>query len=213
MPFKHFLRTGAVIGFLLVAATAGLAAPTKIVAFGDSLMAGFQLGPGESFPERLEQRLSEAGYEVEIANASVSGDTSTAGLARLEWSVPEDADIVILELGANDMLRGLDPAITRENLDRMIARLKARGAAVILAGMRAAPNLGGDYVREFDSIYADLARKHDVPLYPFILDGVAAQPDLLLEDGMHPNPAGVERMVEGILPVVTEVLERNGAGG
>jgi acyl-CoA thioesterase-1 len=197
-------------GFAL--STYASAEPVKIVAFGDSLMAGYQLAPGESFPERLEQALQAKGHDVVIANAGVSGDTTTGGLARLDWSVPDDTDLVILELGANDMLRGIAPDITRANLDSMIASLEKRGIAILLAGMLAAPNLGPDYAEAFNAIYGDLADKHDLPLYPFFLDGVAAQPGLQLEDGMHPNAAGVDRMVERILPLVEAQLDPTAAG-
>jgi acyl-CoA thioesterase-1 len=182
------------------------AEPAKIVAFGDSLMAGYQLAPGESFPEKLEAALRQRGHDVVIANAGVSGDTTSGGLARLDWSVPDDTDLVILELGANDMLRGVSPDITRRNLDAMIARLDGRGIDVLLAGMVAAPNLGPDYAEAFNPIYPELAKQYDLPLYPFFLDGVAAQASLQLEDGMHPNAAGVDRMVEGILPMVEAQL-------
>jgi acyl-CoA thioesterase-1 len=198
---------------LFVAVAAGFAQswpanakPVKIVAFGDSLMAGYQLAPGESFPEKLEKALKAKGHDVVIAGAGVSGDTTTGGLARLDWSVPDDTDLVILELGANDMLRGISPDITRANLDRMIGSLDQRGISILLAGMLAAPNLGPDYAAAFNPIYADLADKYDLPLYPFFLEGVAAQPDLQLADGMHPNAAGVDRMVEGILPLVEAQL-------
>jgi acyl-CoA thioesterase-1 len=202
--------------FLAAAMALALSAPanaetTRVVAFGDSLMAGYQLGPGESFPEKLEAALRERGHDVVIANAGVSGDTTTGGLARLNWSVPDDTDLVILGLGANDMLRGISPGTTRDNLGEMITRLKDRDIDIILAGMLAAPNLGPDYQAEFNPIYSDLAEKHDLPLYPFFLEGVAATPDLQLEDGMHPNAAGVDRMVEGILPVVEAELQEKPA--
>lgn len=192
-------------GFAFSAPAAAEAA--KIVAFGDSLMAGYQLAPGESFPEKLEAALRQRGHDVVIANAGVSGDTTSGGLARLDWSVPDDTDLVILGLGANDMLRGVSPEITRTNLDAMIAKLDGRGIDVLLAGMVAAPNLGPDYAEAFNPIYPDLAAQYDLPLYPFILDGVATQASLKLDDGMHPNAAGVDRMVEGILPMVEARLE------
>ncbi|WP_157014490.1 arylesterase [Mesorhizobium xinjiangense] len=182
------------------------AATINIVGFGDSLMAGYQLAPGQSFPAKLEKALRERGHDVTIANAGVSGDTTSAGLARLDWSVPEGTGLVILELGANDMLRGLSPDRTRENLDRMIGALKTRGIVVMLIGMRAAPNLGEEYAAAFDAIYPSLAQKHGLVLYPFFLDGVAAHSELLLADGMHPNARGVERMVEKALPFVEEAL-------
>lgn len=183
-----------------------MAEPHQIVGFGDSLMAGYGLNPGESFPEKLEKALRARGHDVVIANAGVSGDTTSGGLARLDWSVPDGTDLVVLELGANDMLRGVSPKITEKNLDAMIARLKARNITVLLAGMRAAPNLGPDYAAAFDGIYLRLAEKHGLPLYPFFLDGVAADRSFLLEDGMHPNAAGIDRMVERFLPAVEKLI-------
>jgi len=145
-----------------------------------------------------------------VANAGVSGDTSSGGLARLDWSVPDGTRLVILELGANDMLRGVAPDIAEKNLDAMLAKLKQRNIPVLLAGMRAAPNLGADYQKTFDAIYPKLAAKYAVPLYPFFLDGVAGHPDLQLEDGLHPNPKGVDVIVERILPVVEKAIADNG---
>lgn len=202
----------AAIVIWLVSLSPVMAEPHQIVGFGDSLMAGYGLNPGESFPEKLEKALRAKGHDVVIANAGVSGDTSSGGLARLEWSVPDGTDLVILELGGNDMLRGVSPEITEKNLDEMIARLKARNIDVLLAGMRAAPNLGPDYAAAFDGIYSRLAKKHGVPLYPFFLDGVAADRSFLLEDGMHPNAAGIDRMVERFLPAVENLLVERPAG-
>jgi acyl-CoA thioesterase-1 len=181
--------------------------PVHIVGFGDSLMAGYQLPPDDAFPARLQEALKKAGHNVVIENAGVSGDTTTGGLARLDWSVPDGSQIVILELGANDALRGVSPEITEKNLDAMLARLKERGITVILAGMLAPPNMGKEYADRFNAIYPRLAEKYGVALYPFFLDGVAAQKSLLLADGMHPNPQGIARMVEGILPSVEKVLQ------
>lgn len=203
MPFKRlFLTLFLVAGYFAASASAAAAEPFRIVALGDSLMAGYQLAAGESFPEKLEKALKAKGHDVVIANAGVSGDTTSGGLSRLDWSVPEGTDLVILGLGANDMLRGISPEITAKNLEEMIERLKDRGIDVLLAGMRAAPNLGEAYVGAFDSIYPRLAEVHDLTLYPFLLDGVAAQREFLLEDGMHPNAAGIDRMVEGVMPLV-----------
>jgi len=208
MIFKRFVSVFAAAMMAALALSAqATAEAAKIVAFGDSLTAGYQLAPGESFPEKLEAALRAKGHDVVIVNAGVSGDTTSGGLARLDWSVPDDTDLVILELGANDMLRGVSPEITRSNLDAMITRLDQRDIDVLLAGMLAAPNLGPDYAQAFNSIYGDLADRHDLPLYPFFLDGVAAQAGLLLEDGMHPNAEGVDRMVEGILPLVEAQLD------
>ncbi|MCF3640048.1 arylesterase [Rhizobium sp. TRM95111] len=196
----------------LSSAAPALAEPVRIVGFGDSLMAGYNLPPAEAFPAQLEAALKASGLDVTIANAGVSGDTSSGGLARIDWSVPDGTDGVILELGANDALRGIAPEQTEKNLDQMIGKLKARGIDVLLAGMLAPPNMGGDYGERFNRIYAGLAEKHGVVLYPFFLDGVVTQAGLQLEDGMHPNGKGVAVMVERMLPAaekfVTELQQR-----
>lgn len=208
MAFKRFCHLVLAAMFWLAPPLAPAAAESyRIVGFGDSLMAGYQLDAGQSFPEKLEASLKARGHDVVIANAGVSGDTTSGGLSRLDWSVPEGTDLVILELGANDMLRGVAPEVAEENLAAMIERLQERGIAVILAGMFAAPSLGADYVERFDAIYPRLAQTYGLPLYPFFLDGVATQADLLLEDGLHPNEEGVARMVEGFLPMAEKVLE------
>ncbi|MDQ6437042.1 arylesterase [Mesorhizobium sp. LHD-90] len=207
MAFKRFMLF---VAAAMMAAVIGLAPawaePRKIVGFGDSLMAGYMLDTGLGFTDRLQAALKAKGHDVVITNAGVSGDTSSGGLARLDWSVPDGTEIVILELGANDMLRGITPDITRKNLDQMIMRLQKRGITVLLAGMRAAPNLGADYQAAFDAIYPDLAAKYGLVLYPFFLDGVAGNRQLQLEDGMHPNPAGVDLMVERFLPAIKKAL-------
>ncbi|MBA8906365.1 arylesterase [Aminobacter ciceronei] len=182
------------------------AEPFKIVGFGDSLMAGYGLNPGESFPEKLEKALRNNGHDVVITNAGVSGDTTSGGLSRLDWSVPDGTQLVILELGANDMLRGIDPALVEQNLDKMLARLRERKIEVLLAGMVAAPNLGHAYGEQFGRIYPRLAEKYGVTLYPFFLDGVAGDPKLLLEDGMHPTAEGIDRMVAKALPTVEKAV-------
>jgi acyl-CoA thioesterase-1 len=195
---------------LLFVAGAAAAAdrPVKIVALGDSLVAGYQLQAGDTFPVRLEQALKGKGHAVEIANAGVSGDTSSGGLARIDWSVPEGTDAVILELGANDMLRGVDPKVTREALETIIRKLKERRIEVLLCGMLAPPNLGADYARAYNPIYPQLAATHDVLFYPFFLDGVATNAKLNLGDGMHPNADGVAAIVQRILPKVEELIAR-----
>jgi len=195
---------------LLAGAPVGIAAdaPVKIVAFGDSLTAGFGLAAEAAFPARLQAALQAKGIAVEIANAGVSGDTASAGLARLDWSVPEGTDAVILELGANDALRGIDPPVTRAALDNMLRRLEQRHIAVLLAGMRAPPNMGPDYVASFDAIFPQLADAHDVVFYPFFLDGVAADRRLNQPDGLHPTRQGVDVIVRGILPKVEELIAR-----
>jgi len=207
MAFKQVLRVFAAAGLVWAGSIFAVAAePVDIVGFGDSLMAGYQLDAGQSFPEKLEAALRAKGHDVTVANAGVSGDTTSGGLSRLDWSVPDGTDLVILELGANDMLRGISPEITERNLDAMIARLKERGIAVLLAGMVAAPNLGQDFISSFNGIFPRLAEKHGLILYPFFLDGVAANGSLLLQDGMHPNADGVDRMVENALPTVERAL-------
>ena len=212
MAFKFFLRLVAAGALAILGSGVGaVAEPYKIVGFGDSLMAGYGLDAGQGFPEKLEAALRGKGHDVVIANAGVSGDTTSAGLSRLDWSVPDGTRLVILELGANDMLRAIGPDITEKNLDAMITRLKERGMAVLLAGMRAAPNLGPDYQAAFDAIYPRLAQKHGVALYPFFLEGVAADRSLLLEDGMHPNAEGIDRMVANALPTVEKAIADNPA--
>ncbi len=182
--------------------------PLTLVALGDSLTAGYGLPADAAFPAQLEAALKARGHAVTIANAGVSGDTATGGLDRAAWSVPDGTDGVILELGANDMLRGTDPAVTEKALDAIVAGLKARGIPVLLAGMRAAPNLGPDYGKRFDAIYPRLAARYGLLLYPFFLDGIAGDRSLNLPDGLHPTKAGVARIVSGILPSVEEFLTR-----
>lgn len=184
--------------------------PVRLVAFGDSLTAGYGLPAAAAFPAVLEKALSRPDRPVRIANAGVSGDTASGGLDRLDWAVPEGTDGVIVELGANDMLRGADPAITEKALDAILARLKARGVPALLAGMLAAPNLGPDYGRRFNSIYPRLAEKYDATLYPFFLDGVIGDRSLHLPDGLHPTAEGVRLIVARMLPTVESFLSRIG---
>jgi acyl-CoA thioesterase-1 len=195
----------------LVSATAqpgSAGRPVKIVALGDSLTAGLGLPADAAFPARLARALAQKGIAAEVVNAGVSGDTTADGLARLDWSVPDDTDAVILELGANDALRGLDPAQTRANLEGILRRLGARRIPALLAGMRAPPNMGADYVKAFDAIYPDLAAAHGAALYPFFLDGVAAARGLNQGDGIHPTAAGVDVIVAKILLPVEELIAR-----
>ena len=178
------------------------AKPITLVALGDSLTAGYGLAQSEAFPVVLEKRLKELGLDVTVINGGVSGDTASGGLERLDWTVPEGTHGVIVELGANDALRGIDPAITRESLRQIIQRLQARGIRVMLAGMLAPRNMGAEYAAAFDAIYPALAAEFNVPLYPFFLDGVAADTALLLPDGLHPTAEGIERIVARMLPSV-----------
>ena len=214
MPFKRLFAVFAFLATVVIGTGApAFAEPYRIVGFGDSLMAGYQLGPGESFPEKLQAALSATGRDVEVIGAGVSGDTTSGGLARLDWSVPDGTDLVILELGANDMLRGIAPDLTEKNLDSMLARLRDRNIGVLLAGMLAAPNLGPDYAQAFNGLYDRLAQKYDVPLYPFFLDGVAGERSLVQSDGMHPTAEGIDIMVERMLPTVEKVIDASSGNG
>lgn len=179
-----------------------LAAPLKIVAFGDSLTAGYNLPQDASFAAQLQAALRARGHEVEVIQGGVSGDTTADGLARLDWTVQPGTDGVIVELGANDALRGIDPAEMRKNLDAILARLKERHVPAFLAGMLAPRNLGADYAKSFDATYPALAQKYGVPLYPFFLDGVAGNPKLNLSDGLHPTREGVAIIVKAMLPAI-----------
>jgi acyl-CoA thioesterase-1 len=209
MAFKLSPRAFLATGFVFLSVVAATAQPYRIVGFGDSLMAGFGLNAGEGFTEKLQAALKAEGRDVEVINAGVSGDTTSGGLSRLDWSIPDGTQLVILELGANDMLRAVAPEIAESNLDAMLARLKARKIPVLLAGMRAAPNLGADYQAAFDAIYPRLAEKYGATLYPFFLDGVAADPKLTQEDGLHPSAKGVEIIVERILPTLEKLIAAN----
>jgi acyl-CoA thioesterase-1 len=191
---------------LAQAPAASAAKPIKMVVLGDSLSAGLGLQASAAFPERLQKSLQAKGIAVDMTNAGVSGDTSSGGRDRLDWSVPDGTDAVILELGANDALRGLDPKVTSDALSDILTRLKARKIAVLLCGMLAPPNYGSDYAAKFNAIYPDLAKSFGVPLYPFFLDGVAADAKLNQADGMHPTPEGVDIIVKNILPSVEAFL-------
>ncbi len=182
--------------------------PVNIVVLGDSLSAGFGLAGEASFPSRLSAALKAKGVAANITNAGVSGDTASGGLERLDWSVAEGTEAVILELGANDMLRGIEPDVTRRALDQIITKLKARNITVLLCGMRAAPNMGAAYTKAYDAIFPALASTHQVVFYPFFLDGVAADNTLNQRDGLHPNAAGVDVIVKRILPKVEELIAR-----
>jgi acyl-CoA thioesterase-1 len=201
----------AVLMFALMTAVGGATAqpaakPVKLVVLGDSLSAGLGLAGQNAFPAKLQKALQDKGIAVDMTNAGVSGDTSSGGRDRLDWSVPEGTEGVIVELGANDALRGIDPEVTRAALSDIVARLKGRGIAVMLCGMLAPPNYGSDYAARFNPIYSELSKKFDVPLYPFFLDGVAADAKLNQADGIHPTAAGVDIIVKNMMPTVEAFL-------
>jgi acyl-CoA thioesterase-1 len=204
-------RIAALVALLLcllaVPALHAQTAPIKLAVLGDSLAAGYGVKPDQAIPARLQAALKAAGRNVSVINHGVSGDTTAGGVERLDWMLADKPDIVLVELGANDALRALDPAATERNLDTIIARLKAAGVTVWLAGMLAPRNFGPEYAAQFDGLYKRLADKHGVPLYPFFLDGVAQEPALNQADGIHPNPKGVDIVVERMLPFVTKNLD------
>ncbi|WP_193366888.1 arylesterase [Pelagibius marinus] len=205
-----FRTIGRVLAVLAVLVTGGAAAaeePLRLMAYGDSLTHGYGLAAGETFPEQLEAALKAEGLDVEVMNAGNSGDTTAGGLARLDWALADDPDAVILELGANDGLRGLDPQATFDNLDAIMARFTEEGLPVLIAGMLAPPNLGREYGEAFNAVYPRLAKKYDAPFYPFFLDGVAMEPSLNQSDGIHPNAEGVAEIVARIKPHVVRLLE------
>jgi acyl-CoA thioesterase-1 len=208
--FTHMLVLGLILTTAATAsaktAAVSVAKPVKMVVLGDSLSAGLGLSASAAFPERLQKALKSKGIEVDMVNAVVSGDTSSGGRDRLDWSVPAGTEAVIVELGANDALRGIDPSVTRAALTDILTRLKARGIAVLLCGMVAPPNYGSDYAARFNAIYPELAKSFAVPLYPFFLQGVATIAGLNQADGMHPTPEGVDVIVKNILPTVEAFL-------
>lgn len=207
---RHWFLSG-MAGFIVMSASLSmsvLADLPRILVLGDSLVAGYGLPPGQSFPDALRRSLAAEGRDVTVINAGVSGDTTAGGLARLEWSLGDNPDAVIIVLGGNDMLRGLDPVATRSNLDTLIAALRERDIHVLLSGMMAPRNMGPDFVDAFDSLYPDLAQKYDIGLYPFFLDGVALDPALNLPDGLHPNEQGIDEIVRRIRPFVDRLLDR-----
>jgi acyl-CoA thioesterase-1 len=209
-PVRFLLLPIILIAFLAAPATAEAGEAPVILALGDSLTAGYGLATEKDFPSQLEAALARNGVAARVLNAGVSGDTSAGGLARLDWLLADMPDMVIVELGANDGLRGLDPAVTRRNLDAIVTRIRAAGAVIVLTGMRAPPNLGSEYGASFAALYTDLAEKHGVAYYPFFLEGVAANPALNQEDGIHPTAEGIAVIVENILPVVTDALAEAG---
>jgi acyl-CoA thioesterase-1 len=208
--FSHLLVSGllllAPVTAFAQANTAGVSKPVKMVVLGDSLSAGLGLSAPAAFPARLQKSLQSKGIVVDMINAGVSGDTTSGGRDRLDWSVPEGTEAVILELGANDALRGVDPKVTRAALTDILTRLKARKIAVLLCGMYAPPNYGAEYAASFNAIYPDLAGQFGVPLYPFFLEGVATQAKLNQPDGLHPTAEGIDVIVKNILPTVEAFL-------
>jgi acyl-CoA thioesterase I len=199
------------IALFLFAALPSLAGPARLLVLGDSLSAGYGLSIEQSFPAQLERRLRAQGHDVTVLNAGVSGDTSAGGLARLGWALADKPDFVMIELGANDGLRGLDPAALRTNLEAIIQRLHRAGKGVMLAGMLAPPNMGATYETEFNNVYPTLARKHKIEFYPFFLEGVAANPALNQPDGLHPTAEGIAIIVDRITPYVVRLLaHKNG---
>lgn len=212
--FRRSLQAAALasLALLTMALTYARAEPVRILAFGDSLTAGPGISAEDSLPAQLKRRLSEDGYNVEVVQGGVSGDTTTTGLARLDYTLGAGPfDIAVVELGANDMLNGHDPKITRANLDRILAILKQKGVRPVLTAMVSSANHGQAYKKEFDSVYPDLAAKHEAPLVPFILEGVWGSPALLISDGIHPNAAGVAKIVKKLAPYVERTLASMGA--
>lgn len=212
--FRRSLQAAALasLALLTMALTSARAEPVRILAFGDSLTAGPGIDATDSLPAQLKRRLSEDGYNVEVVQGGVSGDTTTTGLARLDYTLGAGPfDIAVVELGANDMLNGHDPKMTRANLDRILATLKQKGVRPVLTAMVSSANHGQAYKKEFDSVYPDLAAKHEAPLVPFILEGVWGSPALLISDGVHPNAAGVAKIVKKIAPFVERTLVSMGA--
>jgi acyl-CoA thioesterase-1 len=193
------------LGLMTVAVPAAEHVPV-IADFGDSLTAGYGLPPGQAFPAQLEAWLNEHGIQARVVNAGVSGDTTAGGLARLDWTLADKPDLVILALGANDALRGIPPSTVRGNLEKIIDKIQGSGAKVLLLGMLAPPNWGEEYKRAFDGIFPELARAHHLPLYPFFLEGVAMKPELNQPDGLHPNARGVAMLVEKVAPVVAGLI-------
>ena len=202
------LRISAAVAFIFLMIQTAVATPITLLAYGDSLTAGYGLQPSDAFPVKLEAALRAQGHDVTVINGGVSGDTALDGLSRLDWALSEDVDAVIVELGANDALRGLPALQAEQALDGLLARLADKKLPTLVAGMRAPPNLGPDYQAAFDGMYERLAAKHDALLYPFFLDGVAADVTLNQADGLHPNPAGVDVIVSRILPSVEHLLRK-----
>lgn len=182
--------------------------PIKLLAFGDSLTAGYGLSEADGFTAQLAAAFQKMGRQVQVINGGVSGDTTSGGLARLDWALADQPQVMLLELGGNDMLRGLPPQTTAANLEQMVTKAQQAGVTILLIGMRAAPNLGADYQGQFDAIYPTLAKTHNLLFYPFMLDGVAANPDLLQGDGIHPNPKGVGIIISRMMPSILQALDK-----
>ncbi len=212
-PARLLLAASLAAALLGLAPAAAAGEPVKILAFGDSLISGFGLAEADGIPAQLQRRLADDGIATEVVNGGVAGDTSASGLARLDWTLGEGTRIVIVEFGANDGLRGLDPAATEANLDAMLTALGSRKIAVLLSGMRAPRNLGPDYATVFDAIYPRLAAKHGATLDPFFLEGVALDPDLNQPDGFHPNAAGAAAITRRLAPVLERMIAGLGAVG
>ena len=208
--YSHLYNTiGMFLLTFFVITSVSAAEIRKIVAFGDSLTAGYGLQQADAFPVQLEKALNAEGLAIKVENAGVSGDTTTGGLQRLDWALANGADFVLLELGANDALRGIDPAVTRKNLDAIITKIRQKNIPVFLTGMRAPPNMGPDYKKEFDQIFPDLAKKYDLTFYPFFLEGVAAMAKFNQDDAIHPNSAGVAIIVKKMVPHLVSFIKTN----
>ena len=205
LAFRFFCLA---LAMLVSAAALPAMAETRLMVLGDSLVAGYGLPPGQGFPAQLQRSLTAAGRQVTVLDAGVSGDTTAGGLARLDWSLGDNPQAVIIVLGGNDMLRGLLPAAARDNLEAIVTRLRDRQIEVLLAGMLAPRNMGPSYTADFDAIYPGLADRHDIEFYPFFLEGVALEPALNLDDGLHPNEAGIAEITRRILPSVERLLAR-----
>jgi acyl-CoA thioesterase-1 len=207
---RHFNKCARIVTLAAIAFGVALgsaeAAPVKLLALGDSLTAGYGLQPEEAFPARLEAALKQQGLDVQVINAGVSGDTSAGGLARVDWALADKPNLALVELGANDALRGVDPRVTEGNLGRILAKLKAAGVPVLLMGLPGPGNFGKEYQDDFSAIYPTLAQKYAVPLYPFFLDGVALDPKLNQPDMLHPNSAGVDIIVDRVMPYVKRLI-------
>jgi acyl-CoA thioesterase-1 len=202
------MKLSAALALLLLMCNPAAAQTVTLLALGDSLIAGYGLQPSDAFPVKLEAALKAKGHDVKVINAGVAGDTALDGASRLDWALSDEVDAVIVEFGANDALRGLAVPQAEQALDQLLGKLGERHLPVLLAGMRAPPNLGPEYQSAFDGMYARLAEKHGTLFYPFFLDGVAAEVKLNQADGMHPNPAGVDVIVTRILPDVERLLEK-----